>query len=72
MVALATMHVPTFLCAWMVSSAVIGVIMSVLHSAVVAVFVCFAEEPDTLRLTNPDLHQRITHVMAGLGDDEEG
>eukprot|EP00667_Euglena_gracilis_P007836 EG_transcript_7912 len=70
LVSLATMETPAFLCAWLVASAAIGVTMSVVSAAVVTVFVCFAEEPDTLRLTNPELHQRISHVLAGLAEDE--
>ena len=40
MVALATQHAPTFMAAWMVSAAVIGVMMSVVSSAVLTLFVC--------------------------------
>eukprot|EP00668_Euglena_longa_P012196 GGOE01014630.1.p1 GENE.GGOE01014630.1~~GGOE01014630.1.p1 ORF type:complete len:482 (+),score=180.33 GGOE01014630.1:207-1448(+) len=70
LVSMATMEVPTFLCSWLVAAAAIGITTSVVNSAVISVFVCFAEEPDTLRLTNPDLHHHISHVLAGLNEDE--
>eukprot|EP00669_Euglena_mutabilis_P004492 TRINITY_DN15828_c0_g1_i1.p4 TRINITY_DN15828_c0_g1~~TRINITY_DN15828_c0_g1_i1.p4 ORF type:complete len:132 (+),score=41.04 TRINITY_DN15828_c0_g1_i1:794-1189(+) len=69
LVALSSAAPPAFLCAWLVAASAGGVTLSVVSAAVVTLFVCFAEEPDTLRLTNPDLHQRLSHALAGLQDD---
>ena len=39
--------------------AVAAVVMSVIEAAVCTVFVCFAEDPEALRRSRPDHHQRL-------------
>jgi len=43
----------------LVGFAVAAVVMSVIEAAVCTVFVCFAEDPEALRRSRPDHHQRL-------------
>eukprot|EP01012_Entosiphon_sulcatum_P025519 TRINITY_DN3084_c0_g2_i1.p2 TRINITY_DN3084_c0_g2~~TRINITY_DN3084_c0_g2_i1.p2 ORF type:complete len:446 (-),score=99.01 TRINITY_DN3084_c0_g2_i1:212-1549(-) len=51
----------------LVGVVVLGVVMSVVSSSVITIYVCFAEEPDALRLANLALYQHI----AGLVEEKE-
>eukprot|EP00736_Rhodelphis_marinus_P006756 Rmarinus@m.21229 len=55
------------LIAFLVAILVVSIVMSTITSAVATIFVCFAQDPDTLPLTDPEFFSQLVGRQAELG-----